>query len=96
MTTRHPLRWKVAGAVAFPLLLMTVYLLWIWPRPRGSSMVAELAPYLVALLAGLPFAWSFAPPARRWLILTLYVICGLTVLWIYALMILCGVKDVCL
>lgn len=96
MTAPRPVRWDVAGMLGVPLTLMTVYLLWIWPRPRGSSAFAELAPYLIALIAGLPFAWRSAPAPQRKLVLTLYLVGGITALWLYALLVLCGVRGVCL
>jgi hypothetical protein len=89
-------RWYLAAAVSFPLISMTAYLLWVWPEPRGTSALAEVGPYLLSLLAGLPFAWIIARgPARGWLILG-YIVGGFGILWIYALALLCGVRNVCL
>lgn len=89
-------RWLLAATIGFPLLTITAYLLWIWPSPHGTSVVAELAPYLVSLLTGLPFAWAGARGrGRAWLILA-YLGGGFVVLWVYAVLVLCGVRGVCL
>lgn len=92
MTPRS--RWELAAAIALPLVCLTIYLLWIWPRPRGTSFAAESGPYVVCLLTGIPFAWRAA--GRKWWLLALYVAAGFIGLWVYALMMLCGVRNVCL
>jgi hypothetical protein len=89
-------RWKLAAAVGLPLLAMTAYLLWLWPLPRGTSLGAETGPYILSLLAGLPFAWSLAPRSGRAMVLLAFLVGGFILLWIYALAILCGVRGVCL
>lgn len=82
--------------LAAPLAVHTAYLLWLWPRPAGGSLVAALAPYALSLLAGLPFAVALARPrGRRWPVVA-YLVVGFAVLWVYALALLCGVKDICL
>lgn len=79
-----------------PLVIFTAYLLWIWPRPRGTSLVAELGPYLVSLLAGLPFALLLGlRPGRLWVPIA-FILVGFVVLWIYALAVLCALRGVCL
>ncbi len=93
LTTR---RWALVAMIGCPLLSMTAYLLWIWPRPRGGSVIAELLPYAASLLAGLPFAWVASAGRTRALWLLAYLAGGFVVLWIQALAILCGVRNVCL
>jgi len=89
-------RWYLAAAVTFPLISMTAYLLWVWPRPRGTSALAEAGPYLLSLLTGLPFVWRITRgTGRSWLILV-FIAGGFGILWIYALAVLCGVRNVCL
>lgn len=88
----------IAGMMAAPLAAMTIYLLWIWPRPRGVSVLAELAPYGVSLLLGVPFAVAYARRrrTRAAILLATYLIVGFVVLWVYALAVLCGARGVCL
>ena len=88
---------RAGAAIALPLAAMTVYLLWLWPRPRGASPAAQLAPYVLCHALGLPFVVTATrEPARRIVLALLYLVIGLTVLWIYALAMLCGVRGVCL
>jgi hypothetical protein len=88
-------RWYVAAMVGLPLISITVYLLWLWPSP-GTSELAEFVPYVLSLLTGLPFFWIVSRgPARRWLFLV-YLLAGFTVLFFYAVALLCGVRNVCL
>lgn len=75
---------------------MTIYLLWIWPRPTGTSFLVETAPYLLSLLAGAPFAFFIAKDGVRLPVLILYLLAGFAFLWIYALAVLCGVRGVCI
>ncbi|HUL02801.1 MAG TPA: hypothetical protein VLV16_06170 [Gemmatimonadales bacterium] len=82
--------------IALPILTITAYLLFVWPRPRGTSVVAEVGPYLLSLLTGLPFAVGVARGAGRALMVLAYVVGGFVVLWIYAALVLCGVRNVCL
>lgn len=89
-------RWLLLGMTLLPIGAMTVYLLWIWPRPRGASFLAETGPYLLSLLTGIPFAFFLTRGSRRALVILLYFVAGFAVLWLYALAILCGVRGVCL
>jgi hypothetical protein len=94
MTVKN--RWALAAAIGLPLIAMTAYLLWLWPRPRGTSLIAETGPYILSLLTGLPFAWSLAPRSRRPVVLLAFLAGGFILLWLYALVILCGLRGVCL
>jgi hypothetical protein len=82
--------------IASPVIAMTVYLLWIWPRPAGASFLAQTAPYFLSVLTGLPFAVRLARGTARVFLLLGYLILGFVVLWVYALAVLCGVRGVCL
>ena len=89
-------RWYLTATIGFPLITLTAYLLWVWPRPRGTSVVAELGPYLLSLLTGLPFAWILSRgPGRAWLLIA-FVGGGFILLWLFAAAVLCGVRGVCL
>jgi len=94
VTGKH--RWCLAAAISLPLFAMTIYLLWIWPRPHGTSALTQIGPYLLSLLTGLPFFWIIAGGPRRGWLLVAYLIGGFVLLWIYALGMLCGVRGVCL
>lgn len=89
-------RWALAAAIGLPLIAMTVYLLWLWPRPRGTSVIAQTGPYILSLLTGLPFAWSLTHRSGRKALLLVFLAGGFVLLWLYALAILCGVRGVCL
>lgn len=89
-------RWRLAGMIGLPVLALTGYLLWLWPRPQGTGFLPEVGPYLACLLLGLPFAVSLARGPGRALVLLAYVVGGVVILWVYALMVLCGVRGVCL
>ena len=89
-------RWHLLGMVFPPLIAMTVYLLWLWPRPSGSSFVAQTGPYILSLLTGVPFAWSLARGGSRVFQLLAYLVAGFVILGVYAVAILCGVRGVCL
>lgn len=89
-------RWSLAAAIAVPFVVMTAYLLWVWPRPNGNSLLAEIGPYVGSLLTGVPFVWGVARRSGRWWLLVLHVIIGFALLWIWALAVLCGVRGVCL
>lgn len=94
MTSRD--RLYVTGAIGFPWMAITAYLLWIWPLPRGISLWAELGPYLLSLAFGLPFAWRLSRgDGRGWIVPVFLVVC-FVLLWIYALAVLCAVRNVCL
>lgn len=96
--TSHPQArpWLLAGMIALPLLAMTIYLLWIWPRPHGMSFLAQTGPYFLSLLTGAPFILFLAPHGSRLLPMLMYFAAGLVALCIYAMAILCGVRGVCL
>jgi hypothetical protein len=87
---------RLAGMVGLPILTLTAYLLWIWPRPGGTSLFAEVGPYFISLLTGLPFALGFARGPLRILLIPAFFAVGFVVLWIYAVIVLCGVRNVCL
>lgn len=89
-------RLALAAAVGLPLITMTAYLLWVWPRPHGTSAIAETGPYVLSLLTGLPFVWSFAGRRERGLLLLAFLVGGFVLLWLYALVVLCTVRGVCL
>ena len=89
-------RWLLLGMIALPSACMAVYLLWIWPRPAGTSFLEQTGPYLLCLAIGAPFACLLARSGRCLLTLLIYMIVGFFVFWIYAMAILCGVRGVCL
>ena len=85
------------GAIATPLVAMTIYLLLLWPRPHGTSAFAQLSPYLACLALGLPFALMLPRDRRRrGSAAVVYLTAGFAVLWIYALMMLCRFRGSCL
>ena len=88
--------WLVAGMLLLPIIAMTVYLLWIWPRPSGASFLAQTGPYILSLLTGVPFAFSLARGRGRVFLILAYLMVGFVILCVYALAILCGVRGVCL
>ena len=96
MTTRG--RWYLAATIALPIISLSAYLLWIWPRPRGTSILVELAPYLLSLMTGLPFAWLLGRERERGRIafVLLFLVVGFVLLWWYAVAVLCAVRGVCL
>jgi hypothetical protein len=75
---------------------MTAYLLWVWPGPKGNSLVAQAGPYLLSLLAGAPFVWSLTRRSGRAVLMVAYFLGGFVLLWLYALAVLCAVRGVCL
>lgn len=86
----------LAAMIGLPLIAITAYLFWVWPAPAGTSLWAEVGPYLLSLLPGLPFAAILARrPGMVW-ILPVFFGAGLVVLWVYAAAVLCGVRGVCL
>jgi hypothetical protein len=89
-------RWSIAAAIVVPFVIMTVYLVWIFPWPPGGSLRAELAPYVLSLLSGVPFAWGLTRRSGRWWLLIVALFAGFAALWIYALAVLCGVRGYCL
>ena len=86
----------MAAAIGLPLITMTAYLLWVWPRPHGTSVIAQTGPYVLSLLTGLPFAWSLTRRSGRGSFLVTFLTGGFLLLWLYALAVLCGVRGVCL
>lgn len=88
--------WLLAGVVGLPLMSMTVYLVWIWPGPSGTSLLAQVGPYLVCLLTGVPFLLGLTRGSSRVLFLVVYVAVGFMVLWVYAMAFLCGIRGICL
>ena len=94
MTVRK--RWYRAAMVSLPLITITAYLLWVWPRPHGTSVLAQVGPYLLSLATGLPFVWRLTRwPGRAWFLLA-FLVGGFVLLGIYAVAVLCGVRGVCL
>ena len=89
-------RWALAAAIGLPLIAMTVYLVWIWPRPEGNSVIAQTGPYVVSLLTGLPFVLRLTRRSGRGVLLLAFLVGGFVLLWLYALAVLCGVRGVCL
>lgn len=89
-------RLALAAAIGLPLIAMTAYLLWIWPRPKGNSVIAQTGPYLLSLLAGAPFLWSLTRRSGRAVLLVAFFVGGFVLLWLYALVLLCAVRGVCL
>jgi hypothetical protein len=86
----------LAATISFPLITVTAYLLWVWPRPHGTSLLAEVGPYGLSLLTGLPFAWALGRRRGRAWFLIAYLAGGFVLLWLYAVAVLCGVRGVCL
>jgi hypothetical protein len=89
-------RWTLAAAIGLPLIVITAYLLWVWPRPRGTSVSAETGPYVLSLLTGLPFAWSLTSRSGRRALVLAFLVGGFVLLSLYALVVLCTVRGVCL
>ena len=89
-------RWNLTAMISLPVIALTAYLLWLWPRPHGVSLWAELGPYLLSLLTGLPFAWRLRRGVGRAWVLVAFFGGGLVLLWIFAALVLCGVRGVCL
>lgn len=92
----RPGRRLVAAALVATLAVHTVYLLWVWPWPPGASAAGQLLPYLVSLLAGLPFIARLARRRRQFRPLPLFLLAGFVVLWLYSLTLLCAVRGMCL
>lgn len=89
-------RLALAGALGLPLITMTAYLLWVWPRPHGTSVIAQTGPYVLSLLTGLPFVWSLTGRPGRALIVGAFLMGGFVLLWLYALLVLCAIRGTCL
>ena len=89
-------RWALAAAIGLPLITITAYLLWVWPRPRGTSVMAETGPYMLSLLTGFPFAWSLARRSGHRAFVLAFLAGGFVLLWLYALVVLCTARGVCL
>jgi hypothetical protein len=88
--------WTLAAGLGLPLISISAYLLWVWPRPRGTTFVAETGPYVLSLLTGLPFVWKATGPTGRWVVVSVFLAGGFVVLWVYALAVLCSTRGVCL
>ena len=89
-------RWTWVAAIGLPLAIMTVYLLWVWPRPHGNSAIVQTAPYALSLLTGVPFVLRLTRRSSRVVFLVAFLAGGFVVLWLYALAVLCGARGVCL
>ncbi len=94
MTSKH--RRALAAAVGLPLITTTAYLLWVWPRARGSSVLAQSGPYLLSLLTGLPFIWTVTGRSGRGILVLAFLAGGMILLWLYAMVVLCTVRGACL
>jgi hypothetical protein len=82
--------------LGLPIISLTAYLLWIWPRPTGTSLFAEVGPYFISLLTGLPFALGVTRGPRRFVLVLAFFVLGFVVLFFYAVAVLCGIRNVCL
>jgi hypothetical protein len=88
--------WRVAGMLGLPIITVTAYLLWVWPRPGGTSLFAEVGPYFISLLTGLPFALGLTRGRHRIALVLAFFMLGFIVLFFYAVAVLCGIRNVCL
>lgn len=88
--------WRAAGMLAFPIITLTAYLLWVWPRPSGTSLFAEVGPYLISLLTGLPFALGLTRRPHRIALVLAFFVVGYVVMFVYSVAVLCGIRNVCL
>ncbi|MFZ0107211.1 MAG: hypothetical protein WAK92_10140 [Thiobacillus sp.] len=88
--------WRAAGMLGFPLITLTAYLLWVWPRPAGTSLFAEVGPYFISLLTGLPFALGLARGPHRIALVLAFFVLGFVAMFFYAVAVLCGIRNVCL
>jgi hypothetical protein len=79
-----------------PILTVNIYLLWIWPRPTGTSLFAEVGPYFISLLTGLPFALGVTRGPRRIALVLAFFLVGFVVMFFYAMAVPCGIRNVCL
>jgi hypothetical protein len=82
--------------LGLPIISLTAYLLWIWPRPTGTSLFAEVGPYFISLLTGLPFALGLTCGPHRIALVLAFFLVGFVVLFFYAMAVLCGIRNVCL
>lgn len=88
---------QLVGMIALPILVLTVYILWIWPWPPGASLFIDLAPYLISLLTGFPLALGLGRAIRhRGSVALFYLIVGFVVLYIHAIFVLCAFRNMCL
>jgi hypothetical protein len=88
---------RPVGMVGLPILVLTVYILWIWPRPVSTSFWVEVSPYLISLLTGLPFAIGLGRAIHHTLsVMLAYLGTGFVVLWVYAMVVLCLFRGMCL
>jgi hypothetical protein len=88
--------WRVAGMLGFPIITLTAYLLWVWPRPAGTSLFAQVGPYFISLLTGLPFALGLTRGRHRIALVLAFFLVGFVVMFFYAMAVLCGIRNVCL
>jgi len=82
--------------LGLPIISLTAYLLWVWPRPTGTSLFAEVGPYFISLLTGLPFALCVTRGPRRIVLVLAFFVVGFVVMFFYAVAVLCGIRNVCL
>jgi len=88
--------WRVAGMLGFPIITLTAYLLWVWPRPAGTSLFAQVGPYFISLLTGLPFALGLTRGRHRITLVLAFFVVGFVLMFFYAVAVLCGIRNVCL
>jgi hypothetical protein len=82
--------------LGFPIITLAAYLLWIWPRPTGTSLLAEVGPNIISLLTGLPFALGLTNGPHRIVLVLAFFVVGFVVMFFYAVAVLCGIRNVCL
>ena len=78
------------------IISLTAYLLWIWPHPTGTSLFAEVGPYFISLLTGLPIALGLTRGPHRIALVLAFFLVGFVVMFFYAMAVLCGIRNVCL
>jgi hypothetical protein len=79
-----------------PIITLTAYLLWVWPRPAGTSLSAQVGPYFISLLTGLPFALGLTRGRHRITLVLAFFVVGFVLMFFYAVAVLCGIRNVCL
>jgi len=82
--------------LGFPIITLTAYLLWVWPRPAGTSLFAQVGPYFISLLTGLPFALGLTGGRHRITLVLAFFVVGFVLMFFYAVAVLCGIRNVCL
>ena len=88
--------WRLAGMPGLPIITLTAYLLWVWPRPAGTSLFAQVGPYFISLLTGLPFALGLTRGRHRITLVLAFFVVGFVLMFFYAVAVLCGIRNVCL